>query len=81
MQDTNKEVPSGYAARLLLKVVGTGIGREESRTVLASICSSLLHLHPGVLPFQGDASQAWGYFCSGWIVSISGTYLGVGFIV
>ena len=58
MQHTNKVVPSGYAARLLLMVVGTGVGREESRMDLGSVWSSVLHFHPGFLSLQGDAPQA-----------------------
>lgn len=55
MQHTNKEVPSGCAARLLLMVVSTGTGREESKMDLGSVRSSVLHLHPGFLSLQGDA--------------------------
>lgn len=58
MQHANKEVPSGYAAGLLLMVVGAGIGREESMMDLGSIWSSGLHLHPGFLSLQGDTPQA-----------------------
>lgn len=58
MQHIDKEVPSGCAARLLLMVVGTGIGRGESRTDLGSIWSSVLHLHWAFLSLQGDVPQA-----------------------
>lgn len=58
MQHTKKNFPSGYAARLLLMVVGTGIGREESRMDLGNIWSSVLHLHADFLSLQGHAFQA-----------------------
>jgi len=58
MQHTTKDIPSGCAARLLLVVVGLGIGVEESRMDLGSVWSSVLHLHPGFVSLQGDARQA-----------------------
>lgn len=57
-QHASKGVPSGYAVRLLLMVIGTSVGREESRMDLGSLWSSVLHLHPGFLSLRGDAPQA-----------------------
>lgn len=53
MQSANK-VPSGYAARLLLVVVGMGIRRAESRRDMVQ-CPLF---NPGFLSLQGDAPQA-----------------------
>lgn len=60
IQQANNVVLSGYSARLLRMVVGTGIRRDESRMDLGSIWSSVLHLHPGFLSLQGDAPSALG---------------------
>lgn len=76
-QHASKGVPSGYAVRLLLMIVGTGIGREESRMDLGSLWSSVLASSSSLSLFARRCSSDWGYFCSGWILSVSGTRLGL----
>lgn len=81
MQHAKKQVPSVYAARLLLMVVGTGIGKEESGMDLGSIWSSVLYLRPGCLSLQGGAPQAGATSVMGRSSLLVVLVLGVGCIV